>query len=52
MMKEAFRSASTAMMKATASAVDTSRVFQMGAFSSSLAIFEATEEWGHDDTNY
>ena len=48
--KEAFRSASTAMMKATASAVDT-RVFQMGAFSSSLAIFEAAEEWGHDDTS-
>jgi hypothetical protein len=48
--KEAFRSASTAMMKATASAVDT-KEFQMGAFSSSLAIFEAAEEWGHDDTS-
>ena len=43
--KEAFRSASTAMMKATASAGET-KVFQMGAFSSSLAVFEAAEEWG------
>ena len=43
--KEAFRSASTAMVKATATAAG-SRVFQMGAFSSSLAVFEAAEDWG------
>ena len=43
--REAFRSASTAMVRATASTAR-ARVFQMGAFTSSLAIFEAAEEWG------
>ena len=48
--KEAFRCASTAMVEATAAATG-AKVFQMGSFSSSLAVFEATEEWGPDYTD-
>ena len=43
--KEAFRAASTAMARAKSAAADT-KVFHMGTFTSSLAVFEAAEEWG------
>ena len=42
--KEAFRAASTAMARARSAAADT-KVFHMGTFTSSLAVFEAAEEW-------
>ena len=43
--KEAFRAASTAMTRARCAAADT-KVFHMGTFTSSLAVFEAAEVWG------
>ena len=43
--KEAFRAASTAMAETRRADADV-KVFHMGAFSSSMAVFEAAEEWG------